>query len=152
MSFPPKADPPIAENPTLSNGVYFRIHDARWMMQDTQYSREDIKRLRLRSLYRLSVTSFGFFTLPLYVTETGIACPPRQAGYHNSNLYPVRRPRHSCLSADRYGGDDINPVSPLVSYVVNKVLIPSRKGRVKAPSFLTGFTIRFSINNYKYFK
>jgi hypothetical protein len=45
-----------------------------------------------------------------------------------SAFYPVRKPRHSCLSADRYGGDNMDKISPY------------RKDGVKAPSFLTGRT------------
>ncbi|MEW6409545.1 MAG: glycosyltransferase, partial [Nitrospirota bacterium] len=42
-----------------------------------------------------------------------------------------------------YGGDDIDPLRKSVSNGVNKVLIPCRKGGVKAPSFLRGFTFLY---------
>ena len=43
-------------------------------------------------------------------------------------LYPVRKPKYSCLSADRYAGDDGNRNDQLLI-----------DGGVKALPFLTGF-------------
>jgi hypothetical protein len=53
-------------------------------------------------------------------------------------FYPVRKPRHCCLSADRYGGDDINKAS-----------IPYGKAEIKAPSLLMGYAP--SLNFYRPF-
>jgi len=46
-------------------------------------------------------------------------------------VYPVRKPRHSCLSADRYGGDDMDKISA-----------PYRKGGVKAPTLSNGVYLK----------
>jgi hypothetical protein len=45
-------------------------------------------------------------------------------------VYPVKKPRHSCLSADRYGRDDTDKISRRVEPTTT----PYRKGEVKAPT------------------